>query len=242
MSRLETSFLAVLSLVTGTGFGQTPDVLGASPAQEELVRLLASGPRDVAWAADAIVRQNRQEMIPNLAAQIASYRGELVPDRGSVPPEAAAMEAVADALIRLQATLPAGTVMHLYPQFPAQTIILLSRASDNTNPLMEIFQMTTSRDLWLAAGNLLTLHPTPEFVRSLLGGVVASFTFHVVPPSSDRSISKLVALALLFVQERSPSCGPAAVAVRPLGAAGGVQASAEVDALPEAVFATSWYQ
>ncbi len=35
---------------------------------------------------------------------------------------APAIEAVADALIRLEAKLPADVVVHLYPRFPAQTI------------------------------------------------------------------------------------------------------------------------
>jgi hypothetical protein len=174
MSRLEAAFFA--TILSGVCFGQ-----------EDLERLLASGPREVAWAAYTIGTQNRSEMVPNLAALVGSYPGGPIPDRGPMPPEAAAIEAVADALIRLQAALPADTVMRLYPQFPAQTIILLSRASENTAPLFEIFQTTRSRDLWLAAGNLLALRPTPEFVHSLLGGFVASFTFHVVPLSSDAS-------------------------------------------------------
>jgi hypothetical protein len=167
MPRLRAAVLT--TILVGVCFGQT----------------LASSPREVAWAAYAIARDNRSEMVPSLAALVASYPGGLIPDRGSMPPEAAEIEAVADALIQLQATLPAETIMRLYPQFPAQTIILLSRASDNTAALFEIFQTTPSRDLWLAAGNLLALHPTPEFVRSLLGGVVASFTFRVVPPSQQ---------------------------------------------------------
>jgi hypothetical protein len=185
MSRLEAAFFATISLAAWTCFGQAPDVFGANPNQEDLERLLASGPREVAWAAYTIGTQNRREMVPSLAALVGSYQGAPIPDRGPMPPEAAAIEAVADALIRLQATLPADTVMRLYPQFPAQTIILLSRASENTAALLEIFQTTQSRDLWLAAGNLLALRPTPEFVHSLLSGFVASFTFHVVPPSSD---------------------------------------------------------
>jgi hypothetical protein len=76
--------------------------------------------------------------------------------------------------------LPSDVVMHLYPRFPAQTIILLSHASDNLGPLMEIFRTTKSRDLWLAAGNLLTLHPPPGFVRTLLGRAVTTFSFRVV--------------------------------------------------------------
>jgi hypothetical protein len=108
-----------------------------------------------------------------------------------MPPEAAAIEAVADALIQLQAVLPGDVVMHLYPQFPAQTIILLSRASDNTAPLLHIFQTTSSRDLWLASGNLLALHPPPEFVRSLLNDVVETFTFRVVAPSDQTEPSRI---------------------------------------------------
>jgi hypothetical protein len=195
MSRLKAAFLATISLAGWSCFGQTPDVLranvlGANPSREDLERLLASDPREVAWAAYTIGRDNRSEMTPSLAALIGAYHigsipGGPIPDRGSMPPEAAAIEAVADALIRLQAVLPGDVVMRLYPQFPAQTIILLSRASDNTAPLLYIFQTTRWRDLWLAAGNLLALHPPPEFVRSLLGGFVATFTFRVVAPSSD---------------------------------------------------------
>lgn len=168
--------VASTSLAFWGCFGQTPD----------LQRALASGqPRAVAWAAYTIARENRQEMIPALAALVASYQGSPNDDRAAVPPESAAIEAVADALIQLHASLPGSTIMHLYPQFPAQTIILLSRAPDNTAPLLEIFQTTASRDLWLAAGNLLETHPPLEFVRSLLDGFVVVFVFRVVPQSDN---------------------------------------------------------
>jgi hypothetical protein len=158
-------------------FAQTPDDLRTN---------LASGqPRDIAWAAYSIARQGRQDLIPNLAAIIATYQAGPLKDRNSVPPEVAAIEAVADALIQLEARLPAATIMHLYPQLPAQTIILLSGAPDSTAALLGIFQATGSRDLWLAAGDLLAVHPPvpPEFARSLLGGFVAKFVFWVVPQS-----------------------------------------------------------
>jgi hypothetical protein len=99
-----------------------------------------------------------------------------------VPPEVAAIEAVADALIQIHADLPAETIMHLYPQLPAQAIILLSRAPDNTAPLLEIFRTTPYRDLWLAAGDLLAVHPPPGFARSLIEGFTVSFVFQVVAP------------------------------------------------------------
>jgi hypothetical protein len=158
-------------------FAQTPDDLRTS---------LGSGqPRDTAWAAYSVARQGRQDLIPNLAALIASYQAVPLQDRNSVPPEVAAIEAVADALIQLEARLPAATIMHLYPQFPAQTMILLSRSPDSTAAVLEIFQTTHSGYLWLAAGNLRAVHPPvpPGFARSLLSGFVAKFVFWVVPLS-----------------------------------------------------------
>jgi hypothetical protein len=162
---------AVFCMVSLGCFGQVPD----------LDRQLASGEaRDVAWAAYEIGVQKRFEMVPKLVRLVDSFEGGTMADKDRISPEAAVMEGVADALIRLEAKLPADVVMHLYPRFPAQTIILLSRASDNSGPLMEIFRKTESRDLWLAAGNLLTAHPPPGFVRTLLGGAVTTFSFHVV--------------------------------------------------------------
>jgi hypothetical protein len=146
----------------------------------------SDNPRDIAWAAYNAARQNRPDTIPQLAALLDAYSGTPIDDRGPVRPADAAIEAVADALIQLEAKLPAETVMHLDPNFPAQTIILLSRASDNTEPLLGIYKSTKWGDLWLAAGNLLTLHPTSEFVRSLLNGVVVSFSFRVVPQDEAR--------------------------------------------------------
>jgi hypothetical protein len=143
----------------------------------------AQTPRDTAWSAYNAAKQNRRDLIPNLAALVEAYSPVTLESR-TVTPETAAIEAVADALIQLQARLPAETVMHLYPQLPAQTIILLARATDNTAALLQMFQVTQERDLWLAAANLLALHPTPEFVRSLLDDVIGRLDFHVVLPAS----------------------------------------------------------
>jgi hypothetical protein len=169
--------LATILAAAWISFPQTPDDLRTN---------LASGqPRDIAWAAYSVARQGRQDLIPNLAALIASYQAVPPKDHNSVPPEVAAIEAVADALIQLEARLPAATIMHLYPQFPAQTMILLSRSPDSTAAVLEIFQTTHSGYLWLAAGNLRAVHPPvpPGFARSLLSGFVAKFVFWVVPLS-----------------------------------------------------------
>ncbi len=162
---------AVFFMVSVGCLGQVPN----------LDQQLASGePRNMAWAAYTIGVQKHFDMVPKLVRLVGSFEGGATADEGRVSPEAAVMEVVADALIRLEAKLPADVVMHLYPRFPAQTIILLSRASDNAGPLMEIFQKTKSRDLWLAAGNLLAAHPPPGFVRTLLGRAVTTLSFRVV--------------------------------------------------------------
>jgi hypothetical protein len=175
MCRIEATLFATFTLGFLPCAAQTPS--------QDLEQQLASGqPHDIAWAAYTAARQGRREMIPNLAALVASYQPGPIAESGPVPPELAAIEAVADAFIPLPAKLPAATIMHLYPQLPAQTVILLSLAPDNTAPLLEIFRNTPWRDLWLAAGNLLALHPPPEFVRSLLDGVVVNFELRVVAP------------------------------------------------------------
>src|SRR5580658_4420966 len=105
---------AVFCIASVGCFGQVP----------ELDRQLVSGePWDVAWAAYTIGVQMHFDMIPKLVQLVDSFEGGATADKGRIPPEAAVMEAVADALIRLEAKLPADVVMHLYPRFPAQTII-----------------------------------------------------------------------------------------------------------------------
>ena len=166
-------FLAALALIASPAFGQT--------LRENLA---STQPREVAWAANTIAQQKHYELLPDLAALVDRWKTAPVDDSAPVTPDTASMEAVADALIQLEAKLPAATVMHLYPQFPAQTIILLSHSPDNSDALLEIFRTTPWRDLWLAAGNLLVKKPPPGFVRSLLAGVVDTFDFRVVPPAS----------------------------------------------------------
>jgi hypothetical protein len=168
---------AVFCVVSVGCFGQVP----------ELDRQLASGePREIAWAAYSIGVHKHFDMVPKLVELVRSFENTATADNSRITPESASIEAVADALIRLEAMLPADVVMNLYPRFPAQTIILLSRASDNSDPLMEIFQKTKSRDLWLAAGNLLAVHPPSGFVRTLLGGAITTFSFRVVWTEPER--------------------------------------------------------
>lgn len=186
-------FFGVTFVAVCTCFAQTTSADRVKTDPKDLEKMLASGrPREIAWASYTIVRQNRRDLAPNLAALIASHQ-QLRPagERGPVPAEDAAILAVADALIQLEAKLAAATVMHLYPQFPAQTIILLSRASDNVAPLLEIFRTTPSRDLWLASGNLLALHPPHEFVYSLLDGFTVTFVFHVFSGSDEKGIPEV---------------------------------------------------
>lgn len=131
-----------------SAFGQAPDTSRPDRGLEELKQSLASGqPREIAWAAYDAAHQKRQELVPNLISLISSYQRGSVVNAIVVPPEDAAIEAVADALIQLRAKVPGNVIMRLYPKFPAPAVILLSRASDNTAPLLEIFQTARWRDL-----------------------------------------------------------------------------------------------
>ena len=87
---------------------------------QDLDRQLASGdPRTVAWVAYTIGVQRNFAMVPQLVRIVSSFQGGTRADEGQTTPEAAVMEVVADALIPLEAKLPADVVMSLYPGLPA---------------------------------------------------------------------------------------------------------------------------
>src|ERR1700734_2457763 len=112
-------------LVALVAFAQAPDSVRSNRSLEELRQSLASGqPREIAWAAYDAARQNRRELIPDLISLVSTYRRGSLKNAMVVPPEDAAIEAVADALIQLGAKAPSSAVMHLYPRFPAVTMIL----------------------------------------------------------------------------------------------------------------------
>jgi hypothetical protein len=84
-----------------------------------------------------------------------------------------ALLGVLDALIQFGAEVPAADAQRLYPQFPVQSLILLSRSQENPAPaLLEMFQAEQIRPTaWLAAGDILLQRRAEGFATAVLAGL-----------------------------------------------------------------------
>ena len=92
-----------------------------------------------------------------------------------------ALLAVLDALIDMGATIPAKEARKLYPEFSAQSIILLVRSPDDTqSALFEIFRQAKANWTWLAAGNALLENRAPGFAAQVLNRFTQHLTVSVV--------------------------------------------------------------
>jgi hypothetical protein len=157
-----------------------PDPATYQPtSQAEAARLqkgwLHSGdPRLIAWAAELIAGDARRALIPDLIARLD------VPGDVSVDMKTA-LRAVADALIQLQAQVPANLVMKLPSWYATQQIILLAKSPDRYELLMRFFG-TSNGFQWLAAANLLAAKPGPDFAMALLRDFHIEASFLVISP------------------------------------------------------------
>jgi hypothetical protein len=133
-------------------------------------------PRLQAWGAYLILRDRHTEAIPDLLAIEAGLPqaegAAMVADSDQYD----ALLGVLDALIQFGAEVPAADAQRLYPEFPVQSLILLSRSQEDTTPaLLAIFQSEQRwRAAWLAAGNILVQRRAEGFAAVVL----ASLTVH----------------------------------------------------------------
>jgi hypothetical protein len=89
--------------------------------------------------------------------------------------------AVLDALIGLGAALPVKEARKLYPEFAAQSLILLLRSRDDAqSALLDIFQSAKANWNWLAAGNALIKKGPPGLAYILLSRITQHITVSVV--------------------------------------------------------------
>jgi hypothetical protein len=96
-----------------------------------------------------------------------------------------ALLAVLDALIELDGAPSAKEVRTLFPEFSAQSIILLVRSPNDAQPeLLDIFQNAKANWTWLAAGNVLLNSRAPGFVAVVL----RKFTQHMIVSVIDPGI------------------------------------------------------
>jgi hypothetical protein len=133
-------------------------------------------PRLQAWGAYLILRDRHTEAIPDLLAIEAGLPqaegAAMVADSDQYD----ALLGVLDALIQFGAEVPAADAQRLYPEFPVQSLILLSRSQEDTTPaLLALFQSEQHwRAAWLAAGNILVQRRAEGFAAVVL----ASLTVH----------------------------------------------------------------
>jgi hypothetical protein len=140
----------------------------------------------VAWGAWLARQDHRSTLIPQLIQKVREYRplgesGSQIGERDRHD----ALLMVLDSLIALDAHLAAEDARRLYPEFAAQSVILLSRSSDDPQPaLLDIFGIAKANWTWLAAGNILYKNRQPGFVELLLG----RFTQHMAVSITDPGV------------------------------------------------------
>lgn len=148
--------------------------------------LSSDDPRHVAWGAWLAKQDELRDLIPVLIQHVEEYQPvdpgtSTQADRDRHD----ALLAVLDALITMQAAVPSEDAHKLYPEFPAQSLILLVRARDDPQPAMlDIFREAKSNWNWLAAGNVLLKNRTPGFAALLLGRFTQHLEVTVTEPGS----------------------------------------------------------
>ena len=133
------------------------------PATAEIQRLLESTtPSEQAWGAWLAAQARGFGLIPLIRQVADRYRA------ADDWRESAVASAALDALIQLQASVPAGWSRTFLEKWPAQTLILLSRAGGDAGPVLLDVARSQRGVRWLAAANLLLTRRTPGFAAHLL--------------------------------------------------------------------------
>jgi hypothetical protein len=153
-------------------------------------------PRLQAWGAYVVLRDRHKELIPDLLALADAYEITGPPVLRTRRTQHHAMLAMLDTLIQLGATVSGDESKRLYTEFPAQSMILLSRAwtypdsLDSSNSiLLEIFRMEHSQLAWLAAGNILAERKAEGFAAAVLGNMTVHMNLVVTSPRESMGVS-----------------------------------------------------
>jgi hypothetical protein len=189
------------AVAAGTPQTQTP----ADPAailkmqREQTAQLAATwlhsgDPRLQAWGAYVVLRDKHKEFIPDLLALANAYEVTGLPVLNTRREQHDAMLAILDALIQLDPAITGDESKRLYPEFPTQSLILLSRAwisaeslTSSNNFLLEIFRTEHSQGYWLAAGNILAERRAEGFAATVLGNMTVHMSLIVTSPHGSMS-------------------------------------------------------
>jgi len=174
------------SLIAQQPPGNDPALLLRADAEQRAAWatewLRSEDPLRIAWGA-WIARQDRQTvLIPLLIEKVTEYQPTQDSSWQGIERERHdALLVVLDALIGLGAGVPVKEARKLYPEFAAQSIILLVRSpEDAQSALLDILHDARANWTWLAAGNVLLKHRTPGLASLLLSRFTQHMTVSVV--------------------------------------------------------------
>ncbi len=163
--------------------------------QEQTAQLAASwiqsaDPRMQARGAYVVLRDKHKELIPDLLALADAYDVTGLPVLNTRREQHDAMLAILDALIQMDAAITGDASKRLYSEFPAQSLILLSRAwisaeslKSSNSFLLELFRTEHSQLAWLAAGNILAERRAEGFAATVLGTLTVHMNLVVTSPN-----------------------------------------------------------
>ncbi len=175
---------------SGQGGGEsksaTPSFVQLGDVNAEAARLLKSYEnRERAWGAYLAG-------IYGLKGQADSLVSILEDENlnGGGAEEAAVRQAALDALIRLDAGVPAEALLPLYASAPDEVLILLAHSPrENQSALLTLFREDADNVRWLAAGNLLAETRAPGFAARLLGSLKIKATVYVFDTEGEHQVS-----------------------------------------------------
>ena len=176
---------------TGASEGGEPR-RGASPAAALTVeasaeagrRLKSRGNRERAWGAYLAGAHGLKEQAPLISGLLEE------PDAAAGGWEQSVVrQAALDALIRLDAEVPAASLLPHYQSSPDEVIILLARSPQVTwQALLSIFAEEMPTRHWLAVGNLLAGARAPGFAARLLEGLKVEAAVYVFSREGDHDV------------------------------------------------------
>jgi len=152
-------------------------------------RWLASGDARVrAWGAFLVLRDSQRQLLPRLATLVSEYRVVTGPIVGEARDNHHAMLAVLDAIIQLDGNraLSPAAIARLYPEFPAQALMLLSRPGmarprETDGLLMDILHTErTAPGAWLTAANVLIANGVEGVAAEIVNGISIDMRVGVV--------------------------------------------------------------
>ena len=144
-----------------------------APLADTIAQQLSSADaRTIAWGAFSAGAYQRVEAIPRLEQLLES------PPPIGLDEERAVVDVVMDALIQLNARVPARLVVPYVQRRPVQAFVLLSRASDREGVLLELLPQLSGMP-WFAAANILLEDRSAGLAEHLIRTVKLRLTVHL---------------------------------------------------------------